>query len=173
MVVTALQHGPLNSKHVEFSEVSTCNIWQKRIAIIEMARLKRICKLFRTIQIEVMVNTLQIQNMLKARAAECWYMWMEGENFLLNISPRFRADFAGLGLTPKSSIGNIESYLLHCHSFPIRRNSVYLGSVSVYTSTSTTEWRPTTTLNHSMLQQSHLMHRTYTVGYHQHGDGEV
>ena len=30
--------------------------------------------------------------------------------FLTNITPRFRADFAGLVLTMKSSIGNIEKY---------------------------------------------------------------
>ena len=47
--------------------------------------------------------------------------------FLLNITPRFRADFAGIVLTPKSSIGNIERNLVHCHSFTIRRNSVLSG----------------------------------------------
>ena len=53
-------------------------------------------------------------------------------NFLSNITPKFRADLAGLVLTSKSSMGNIERYFLRCCSFPIRRNSVYLGSVSVY-----------------------------------------
>ena len=43
------------------------------------------------------------------------------------LLPRFRADFAGLVLTPKSSMGNIERYLLHCSSFMIRRNSVLSG----------------------------------------------
>ena len=44
--------------------------------------------------------------------------------FLSNITPRLRADLAGLVLTPRSSIGNIERYMLHCRSFPIRRNSI-------------------------------------------------
>ena len=30
-------------------------------------------------------------------------------------------------MTPRSSIGNIERYLLCCRSFPIRRNSVLSG----------------------------------------------
>ena len=30
-------------------------------------------------------------------------------------------------MTPRSSIGNIERYLLRCRSFPIRRNSVLFG----------------------------------------------
>ena len=46
---------------------------------------------------------------------------------LSNITLRFRADFAGLVLTPKSSIGNIKRYFFLCHSFPIRRNSVLSG----------------------------------------------
>ena len=45
-------------------------------------------------------------------------------NLLSKIIPRFQADLAGSVLTLKSSIGSIERYLLHCHSFPIRRNSV-------------------------------------------------
>ena len=44
-----------------------------------------------------------------------------------STTPRFRADFAGLGFTPKSSMGNIERNSLHCRSFPIRRNSVLSG----------------------------------------------
>ena len=47
--------------------------------------------------------------------------------FLSNITPTFRADLIVLVLKPKSSIGNIERYLLHCRSFPIRRNSVLSG----------------------------------------------
>ena len=46
---------------------------------------------------------------------------------LANITPLFRADFTGLILTPKNSIGNRKRYLLHCRSFPIRRNSVLFG----------------------------------------------
>ena len=30
-------------------------------------------------------------------------------------------------MTLRSSIGNLERYLLHCRSFPIRRNSVLFG----------------------------------------------
>ena len=47
--------------------------------------------------------------------------------FVSNITPRLRVYLAGLVLTPRSSIGNIEMYLLRCHSFPIRRNSVLSG----------------------------------------------
>ena len=47
--------------------------------------------------------------------------------FLSNLTPRLRADLAGLDLTPRSSIGNIERYLLRCRSFQIRRNSVLYG----------------------------------------------
>ena len=46
---------------------------------------------------------------------------------LSNITPRLQADLAGLVLTPRSSIGNIERYLLRYRSFPIRRNSVLSG----------------------------------------------
>ena len=44
-----------------------------------------------------------------------------------NITPRLRADLAGLVLTPRSSTGNIERYLRRCRSFPIRRNSLLSG----------------------------------------------
>ena len=40
---------------------------------------------------------------------------------------KIAADFTGLGLTPKSSIGNIERYLLLCHSLLIRTHSVLSG----------------------------------------------
>ena len=43
------------------------------------------------------------------------------------ITPRFRADFAGLVLTLKSLIRNIERNLLRHHLFPTRRNSVFSG----------------------------------------------
>ena len=44
--------------------------------------------------------------------------------FLSNITLRFRVDFAGLLLTPKNSLRNMESYLFRSCSFLIRRNSV-------------------------------------------------
>ena len=47
--------------------------------------------------------------------------------FVENYPPTFQADFAGLILTSKSSIGNIERYLLHCPLFLIRKNSVLSG----------------------------------------------
>ena len=43
------------------------------------------------------------------------------------LLPRFRADLTRLVLTLRSSMGSIERYLLHCHTFPIRRNSVLSG----------------------------------------------
>ena len=43
---------------------------------------------------------------------------------LSKISPKFKADLAGVVLASKSSIGNIDRYLLHCRLFLIRRNSV-------------------------------------------------
>ena len=46
---------------------------------------------------------------------------------LSNITPKLRADLAGLALTSRSSVGNIERYLLRCRSYPIRRNSVLSG----------------------------------------------
>ena len=45
--------------------------------------------------------------------------------FLSDI--RVRTDLTGLVLTPRSSMGNIERFLLRCRSFPIRRNSVLSG----------------------------------------------
>ena len=54
----------------------------------------------------------------------------ERENFWLKITPRFRVGFAGLVLTPKSSMGNIERNLFHCHSFPIIRNSVLFSAAA-------------------------------------------
>ena len=90
---------------------------------------------------------------------------------LSNITPRFRADFAGLVLTPKSSIGNIESYLLHCRSLLIKRNSVLAGLVSHYLLTSMNGQRPNMIVNYSVLQQSPVMHRKHTAGCHQHRDG--
>ena len=47
--------------------------------------------------------------------------------FLSNVTLKFRADFSGLVLKPKSSIGKIERYLLLRCSLPIRRNSVLAG----------------------------------------------
>ena len=59
-------------------------------------------------------------------------------NFLSNFTPRFRADFVGLVLTPKISIGNVERYMLCCRSLPIRVGGpLYLDSVSVHSSTRT------------------------------------
>ena len=77
-----------------------------------------------TIQIKVIANTLHVPDVVKHElhtADICeWKV-----NFLAKVSPRFRADFAGLVLIPKSSIGNIERYLLRCRSFPMKRNSVF------------------------------------------------
>ena len=53
-------------------------------------------------------------------------MWAEGEIFIKYYT-KITSRFSGLVLTPRSSIGNIERYLHHCRSFPIRRNSVLSG----------------------------------------------
>ena len=47
--------------------------------------------------------------------------------FLSKITPRFWADFDELVLTPTSSIGYMERYLLRCRWFSILRNSVLSG----------------------------------------------
>ena len=47
--------------------------------------------------------------------------------YLSNITARFQAHFSRLVLTPKSSVGKKEGYLLCCRSFPIRRNSDLSG----------------------------------------------
>ena len=51
---------------------------------------------------------------------------MEGA-FLVKYYSKIPANFAGLVLTPKSSLGNIERNLLHCHSLSIRRDSFLSG----------------------------------------------
>ena len=87
------------------------------------------------------------------------------ENVILSkITARFRAEFAGLVLTPTISLAYVGRYLLHCHLSLKRRNSDYLGPVSVYSSISMSEQRPNTIVKRSVRQQSHLMQRTYTVG---------
>ena len=55
----------------------------------------------------------------EAWAAYCWYKL----NFW-KITPRFGADFVGLVLTPKSSIGNIEKYLLVPDNQSINQTSI-------------------------------------------------
>ena len=64
-------------------------------------------------QIKVTANTPQIPHMDKTWATDHWYMWAEGEIFV-KITPRFWADLAGLVLTLKSSIGNIETWMQPC-----------------------------------------------------------
>ena len=70
-----------------------------------------------------------------------------------NITTRFQADLSGLVLTQKM-FNRKQRYLLSCYSLPIRGNSV-----SVYSSTSMIGQGPSTTVNHSVLQQSPLIQR--------------
>ena len=92
----------------------------------------------------------------------------EEGDILSSITPRFRADFAGLDLTLKSSIGNIERNFLLCHSFPIRRNSISSGfSFSLFVDTH--DW---TEVIHDCIPFSPLLQRKHTVGCRQHRDGE-
>ena len=48
-------------------------------------------------------------------------------NFCRKLPQYSKADFAGIVLTLKTSIRNIERYLLHSRSFSLRRNSVLSG----------------------------------------------
>ena len=75
---------------LKFGEVSLHDIIQKRIAIIETTRHKSSCKKLCSIQIKVTANTPQIPDMVKAWAADCWYMWVEGEILcLINIKKKW------------------------------------------------------------------------------------
>ena len=92
--------------------------------------------------------------------------------YLSNITPRFRADLAGLVLTPRSVIGNIDKYLLRCRSFSIRRNSVLSGfSFSLFVDIH--DW---TEAKHDCKPFSAAAEspdaRKRTAGCHQHRDGE-
>ena len=73
------------------------------------------------------MNRPQIHNMVKARAADGRYVRVEGVILLSKIIHRHGIDIVGLVSAPKSSIGNIERYLLLCHSLLIRRNSCRSG----------------------------------------------
>ena len=100
-------------------EVNVSDTIQWWIAVIKTTGHESSCKPFCTIQIKVAANTPQIPHMVKTWATDCWYIWAKGE-ILSNI-------------TPRSSIGNIERYLLRCRSFSIRRNSVLSGfSISIF-----------------------------------------
>ena len=120
------QAGQLILYTVEPFEVNVSNTIHRWITIIKTTGYQSSSKQFCTIQIKVTMNTLQLPHMIKAWVTDHRNMWTEGE-VLSNITPRLRADLAGLVLTPKSSIGNVESYLLCCLSFPIRRNLILSG----------------------------------------------
>ena len=49
---------------------------------METARHKSSYEQFCTIQIKVTANTPQILDMIKAWAADRWYMWLEGDIFV-------------------------------------------------------------------------------------------
>ena len=88
--------------------------------------------------------------------------------FVKNYS-KVPSRFCRICFDTKGSIGNTERYLLRLHFFLIKRNSVFLGSVAVYSLKSMTGQRPSMTVNHSVPQQSPLMQ---VAGYHQDRDGE-
>ena len=99
----------------------------------------------------------------------------------IKITPIFRADFAGIVMTPNISIQNIEIYLSRCHSFPIRRNSVtsgfqFINQSNFYSLTSKTGHRKGMIVNQNVAAESpdakDIIYPLHTAGYHQRRGGE-
>ena len=100
----------------------------------------------------VLVNTPQIPDVVKTRAANRRYVRAEGEK-LGKYYSKSPSRFAELFSTPKSSIEITKRNLLHCRSILIRRIQFYLGSVLPY-SASINGQSPNTIVNRSMCSRA-------------------
>ena len=91
---------------LKFVEARVCHTWQKRIAIIEVARHKSTCEQFCTIRIKITSITPPIPNMVKARNVELIYMWEKSKMFV-----KILQDYELIWLV---NFDNILRYLLRC-----------------------------------------------------------
>ena len=135
----------------KFGEVSVPSTIQKWIAIIETTRHRSSCKQYCSMNIKVTVNMPHIPNMVKAWVADFWYMWAEGKIFIRYYSKslsRFcwvSLDTEKLNRKHRGTCSTVIRSRLGGIQF-------YVGSVSVYSSTSMTGRRPSMTVNHSVPQ---------------------